>query len=100
MDSKPFLIGGRWRTTENLQDVRDPFTGEVVARVSYASGSDVEEAIAVASATAPEMRALPRYEVAEALRRLADHIQAQREGVRYAMEEMTEPRLIVIDPRH
>ncbi len=25
---------------------------------------------------------------------------AGREGVRYAMEEMTEPRLIVIDPRH
>ena len=25
---------------------------------------------------------------------------AGREGVRYAMEEMTEPRLIVIDPEH
>jgi hypothetical protein len=25
---------------------------------------------------------------------------AGREGVRYAMEEMTEPRLIVIDPGH
>nr|MDQ3746169.1 aldehyde dehydrogenase family protein [Acidobacteriota bacterium] len=25
---------------------------------------------------------------------------AGREGLRYAMEEMTEPRLIVIDPQH
>jgi succinate-semialdehyde dehydrogenase / glutarate-semialdehyde dehydrogenase len=25
---------------------------------------------------------------------------AGREGIRYAMEEMTEPRLIVIDPQH
>jgi acyl-CoA reductase-like NAD-dependent aldehyde dehydrogenase len=79
MDTKPFLIGGSWRTTENLQDVRAPFTGEAVARVSYASQSDVEEAVAIAASTAQEMRALPRYEVAEALRRLADHIQDRRE---------------------
>jgi acyl-CoA reductase-like NAD-dependent aldehyde dehydrogenase len=79
MNAKPFLIGGGWRTTENLQDVRAPFTGERIARVSYASGSDVEEAIAIAFETVPRMRALPRYEVAESLRRLADHIEARRE---------------------
>jgi glyceraldehyde-3-phosphate dehydrogenase (NADP+) len=79
MDTKPFLIGGRWRSAENLQDVRAPFTGEIIARVSYASRSDVEEAIAIAFETVQEMRALPRYEIAEALRRLADHIQARRE---------------------
>ncbi|MGB7924303.1 MAG: aldehyde dehydrogenase family protein [Pyrinomonadaceae bacterium] len=79
MDTKPFLIGGRWRTSENLQEVRAPFTGEAIARVSYASRSDVEESIAVASAATQEMRALPRYEIAEALRRLADHIQGRRE---------------------
>jgi acyl-CoA reductase-like NAD-dependent aldehyde dehydrogenase len=79
MDAKPFLIGGRWRSAENLQDVRSPFTGEIIARVSYASRSDVEEAIAIAFEAVPEMRALPRYEVAESLRRLADYIQERRE---------------------
>lgn len=79
METKPLLIGGQWRTTGNLQEVRSPFTGEVVARVSYASRSEVEEAIATASSAAAEMRALPRYEVAEALRRIADYLKSHRE---------------------
>lgn len=79
METKPFLIGGEWRTTENLQEVHSPFTGASMARVSYASRGEVEEAIAVASSAAAEMRALPRYEVAEALRRIADYIKSHRE---------------------
>jgi acyl-CoA reductase-like NAD-dependent aldehyde dehydrogenase len=87
MDTKPFLIGGDWRTTENLQTVRAPFTGETIARVSYAASGDVEEAIATASSTLPEMRALPRYELAEALRRLADYIQDAREDFARTMAQ-------------
>jgi glyceraldehyde-3-phosphate dehydrogenase (NADP+) len=79
METRPFLIGGEWRATDHLQDVRSPFNGETLARVSYASRGDVEDAIAVAASTAAEMRALPRYEVAEALRRIADYIKAHRE---------------------
>jgi glyceraldehyde-3-phosphate dehydrogenase (NADP+) len=79
MKTNPLLIGGCWRTTGNLQEVRSPFTGEVVAHVSYASRGEVEEAIACAASAAAEMRALPRYEVAEALRRLADYIKSHRE---------------------
>ena len=79
METKPFLIGGEWRTTDNRQEVRSPYGGETLARVSYASRSDVEEAIAIASSAAAEMRALPRYEIAEALRRLADYIKSHRE---------------------
>jgi acyl-CoA reductase-like NAD-dependent aldehyde dehydrogenase len=79
MDTKPLLIGGKWRTTGNRQEVRSPFSGTGLALVSYAARGDVEEAIAVAASTAAEMRGLPRYEVAEALRRLADYIQSRRE---------------------
>jgi glyceraldehyde-3-phosphate dehydrogenase (NADP+) len=79
METKPFFIGGEWRATGNVQEVRSPYTGEVVASVSYASRNEVEEAIAVAATAAAEMRVLPRYEVAEALRRIADYITARRE---------------------
>lgn len=77
MDTKPLLIGGAWRVTEQFQEVRSPFTGEALARVSAAAREVVEEAIAVAAAN--EMRQLPRYEVAESLRRMADAIKARRE---------------------
>ncbi|HEX8491503.1 MAG TPA: aldehyde dehydrogenase family protein [Pyrinomonadaceae bacterium] len=79
MDTKPLLIGGEWRATGQFQDVRSPFTGEMLARVSAASREAVEEAIAIAAGAAAELRALPRYEIAEALRRIADGIQARRE---------------------
>jgi acyl-CoA reductase-like NAD-dependent aldehyde dehydrogenase len=79
METKAFLIGGEWRTTDHPQEVRSPYTGEVVARVCYAGRGEVEEVIALAASAAAEMRALPRYEVAEALRRIADYLKARRE---------------------
>jgi glyceraldehyde-3-phosphate dehydrogenase (NADP+) len=79
MDTKPFLIGGDWRVTEQLQEVRAPFSGEAIARVSYASQADVEESVALAASSVPDMRALPRYEIAEALGRLAGEIKSRRE---------------------
>lgn len=79
MDIKPLLIGGAWRATGQVQEVRSPFTGETLARVSAAPREMVEEAIALAAAEAQVLRALPRYEIAEALRRIADGILARRE---------------------
>jgi glyceraldehyde-3-phosphate dehydrogenase (NADP+) len=79
MELKPLLIGGAWRVSEQAQEVRSPFTGALVARVSAAGRGLVEESIAVAVEAAAEMRALPRYEVAEGLRLVADGISARRE---------------------
>jgi acyl-CoA reductase-like NAD-dependent aldehyde dehydrogenase len=79
MDTKSLLISGGWRTTSELQELRSPYTGERLARISYASREQVEEAISSASSVAEEMRRLPRFEVAEALRRLADYIKDRSE---------------------
>lgn len=79
MDTKPLLIGGAWRETTQWQEVRSPFTGEVVARFAMAEREMVEEAIANAAAVSTELRVLPRYEIAEALRRMADGISARHE---------------------
>lgn len=79
METRPLLLGGRWRTTASAQDVRSPYTGDVIARVSTASRDEAEESIAAAASAALEMRKLARYEVAEALRRMSDYIKARRE---------------------
>lgn len=79
MQPKPILIAGNWRTTSNQKEVRSPYSGELLARVSYASRIDIEDAIAAAASTAAEMRALPRYEIAEALSRIADYLTTHRE---------------------
>jgi acyl-CoA reductase-like NAD-dependent aldehyde dehydrogenase len=79
MHTRPLLIAGEWRTTETVREVHSPFSGETLALVSYASRSEVEEAITHAASTAEQMRALTRYEIAEALRRIADYLQSHRE---------------------
>lgn len=79
METKPLLIDGRWRTTAALKEVRAPYTGEAIARVSNASADEVEEAIAAAVCASQEMRGLARFEVAEALRRISDYTKARRE---------------------
>jgi acyl-CoA reductase-like NAD-dependent aldehyde dehydrogenase len=92
METRPFLIGGNWRTSDHLQEVRSPFNNEPLARVSSASRGDVEEAIAVAASTSAEMRRLPRYEIAEALRRIADYIKERREDfARTIVQEAGKP---------
>lgn len=78
MTTKPLLISGEWRVTSNLKELRSPYTGEALASVSYAERSDVEEAIAVAASAAVEMRALPRYQIADGLRQIADYIKEKR----------------------
>ncbi|HJU53345.1 MAG TPA: aldehyde dehydrogenase family protein [Pyrinomonadaceae bacterium] len=79
METKPFLIGGEWRTTPDTREVHSPYTGDAVARVCYAAREEVEEAVSVAAAAAAEMRDVPRYEVAQALRRISDYIERRRE---------------------
>ncbi len=67
MDAKPFLIGGEWRTARATSDVRASWNDELLARVCVASPDGVEQSIEHAMRAAREMRALARYEVADAL---------------------------------
>ena len=79
MESRPFLIGGAWRTSANVQEVHSPFSGELIARFSVASREESEESLSIAAQAAREMRSLPRHRVAEGLRLVADHINERRE---------------------
>ncbi len=76
---KPFLIGGEWRTSTNLQEVRSPFNGALIAHFSVASRVEMEESISAATRAAREMRSLARHKIADALHLIADRIHARRE---------------------
>jgi glyceraldehyde-3-phosphate dehydrogenase (NADP+) len=78
-EPRPFLIGGAWRTSGNVQEVRSPYSGELVATFSVASREELEEAISSATGAAREMRALPRHEIAAALRHIAERLRERRE---------------------
>lgn len=60
-ESRPFLVHGQWKSGELSASVVDPFTGKLVAKVTQATDSDVEEAIASTCSAAATMEQLPSH---------------------------------------
>jgi acyl-CoA reductase-like NAD-dependent aldehyde dehydrogenase len=79
-DPRPFLIGGLWRQGETSVPVNNPFTGERLATVSYASSSDAEAATQSTVAAAAVMGALPSHARYQLLQKIASAIHDRREG--------------------
>ncbi len=69
-----FLVGGEWRTSDDILDVRFPYTGETVDRVCLAGGADIEDALRSAEAGFSLTRRLPAHRRSTFLYTLADLI--------------------------
>src|SRR5690242_21766361 len=71
-------VGGRWvaATAGQQQDVRNPATGETLARVPLSGAGDVDAAVQAAKAALPEWRARPVIERARWLFGLRQVIEA------------------------
>jgi len=68
------LVGGEWRTRDDILDVRFPYTGETVDRVCLAGGADIEDALRSAEAGFSLTRRLPAHRRSTFLYTLADLI--------------------------
>jgi len=66
---KPLLIGGEWLETGEWQEVRSPYSGEVVGRVAKAGADETRRAVDAAAAAMEEP--LPAHKRAEILVRVA-----------------------------
>ncbi len=75
MKVKKMLINGEWRAGTKSFAVESPFTGERIAVAAMSSRDEMEEVIASAETAADEMRRLPRYKIAEGLRKIAAGIE-------------------------
>ncbi|ABN56492.1 MULTISPECIES: aldehyde dehydrogenase family protein [Methanoculleus] len=73
-EPRGFLVGGEWRTSTDILDVRFPYTGEVVGRVCLAGSDDVEDALRCAERGFSLTRRLPAHRRSEILYNLADLI--------------------------
>jgi len=78
----PFYLAGKPGRSDRTLETTNPFDGSVVARIWLAGPAELD-AEADAAAGAAAMRDLPAYE--------------RGAGPRYTIEEMTEPRLLVIN---
>ncbi|MFQ5466388.1 MAG: aldehyde dehydrogenase family protein, partial [Thermodesulfobacteriota bacterium] len=68
------LVGGTWKTTGNTLDVVSPYSGEPVGRTFIGGEAELEEALAAADALRGELRAMPAYEKAAIIEKVAEGI--------------------------
>lgn len=66
------LIGGEEVRGKNFFDSFDPYRGTIVSRAPLGTQKDVDAAVTAAMTAAPEVAAMPAYERAKILRRVAD----------------------------
>ncbi|MCO7127546.1 NAD-dependent succinate-semialdehyde dehydrogenase [Sporolactobacillus shoreicorticis] len=73
---KQLFIGGEWIDAESMEvdDVVNPATGEVIAKVARGGAVDTEKAIEAAQAAFPVWSSMPVDERAKILRKVADLI--------------------------
>jgi len=84
---KKNLIGGEWRASDDVLEVRFPYDGTVVGAVSMASAADMEAAMAAAAAGFAETRRLPSY-------RRSEILEALREGMVARFDELVEAMIL------
>src|SRR5438128_525899 len=61
-DTGSMYVAGEWRTGGAVDEIRNPYSGDVVGTVPRASAADVEAALVAAVDGAAEMRKLSGYE--------------------------------------
>jgi acyl-CoA reductase-like NAD-dependent aldehyde dehydrogenase len=65
------LVGGVWRDVERSVEIRDPYRGDVVGSAPVTSKSDLDAALDAAVQARDRAAAMPAYERAALLRRVA-----------------------------
>ena len=82
---KKNLIGGEWRGSDDVMEVRFPYDGSLVDAVSMASAADMDDAMDAALEGFEVTRALPSHKRSEILQKMARLLQERFDEVVDAM---------------
>ncbi len=79
MKEYKLLIGGRWKESPQVRDIRSPFDQGPAGKVHWAEEKHVEEALSAAETAFGETRKLSSGERSRALEKISQTIQSRRE---------------------
>ncbi|MBX8802359.1 NAD-dependent succinate-semialdehyde dehydrogenase [Ochrobactrum sp. MR28] len=80
------FIDGEWiSVSDSGEDVYNPATGEVIARLPHASASDIDRAAQAAARSFPAWRALTALERSRILRRTADLLRERADHIAWLL---------------
>lgn len=77
---RPLCLAGQSRETATTVEVRSPYDGALVARVSAAGPDEYEEATRACVAAAPRLARLPVHERARILRAVSEALRARKDA--------------------
>lgn len=78
-ESRPFLVHGQWKQGRIAAPVVDPFTGKLVAQVTQAAESDIDQAVASTSSAAAPIGQLPSHARYDILQEIATLLSRRRD---------------------
>lgn len=96
-EPRPFLVHGQWKVGDSTSPVVDPFTGKLVAQVTQATESDIEQAVASTSSAAAPMGQLPAHARYDILQQIATRLSRRRDD--FATTISTEAGKPITDAR-
>lgn len=73
-DPRAFLVGGDWRKSDEILDVKSPYNNEIVYRVYLAGKEDIEDAIRASVSGFKTTKTVPTYERVCILKKMVDII--------------------------
>ena len=82
---KKNLVGGEWRGSQDVLEVKFPYDGSIVGAVSMATADDMEDAMARAAAGFEITRRLPSYRRSEILQNIRRLMQERFDEIVEAM---------------
>ena len=75
----PIYVAGEWQTSDDPLDVRNPYTGEIIATTYQASREQLEQAITGAERAFEITRKMPTFERVALLEAMASGLAARRD---------------------
>jgi acyl-CoA reductase-like NAD-dependent aldehyde dehydrogenase len=85
----PMLIGGEWRNSAEIYEVRDPYRNTVVAHAPRSALSDLNDALDAAVKAKAKAAVTPAYERAALLRRAGKMLVERADGIAEIMARET-----------
>lgn len=82
-----YLTNGEWRKSNRKKEIRNPYSGEVVAIINVPSDEEAMEALKGSHEAFKKTRDSHSYERSEALRKVADGLRAKKEEMARALAE-------------
>ncbi|MFN8591597.1 MAG: aldehyde dehydrogenase family protein [Thermomicrobiales bacterium] len=77
----PMFVAGRWQTSDDVLEVRSPYSGDLIGVTYQANRDQLEDAIVAAERAFEAMRTMPTYERVNLLRAMASGLKARRDEV-------------------